>query len=374
MKKIIHFTHTDPRSDNRILKELFSLSKTKNYNISCVGISLNEGSANTNYIIDANILSINLNSNSICFLPKLLKQFVMFFELSYKFIRIGVKIKPSIVHCHDTLVLPIGLYFKIFHKSKLIYDAHELESNKNGQSKLFSIATLFIEKISWRQIDHFISVSNSIINWYNKNLGVKPNTLILNSPILNLNNLNNEKYFHRKYNIDDKILIFVYLGILGKGRGIEMMLDVFKNYKLNSHMVFVGYGELSEFIKNTANNSPNIHLHDSVPHEDVVKLVKNADVGMCLIENVSLSDYYCLPNKLFEYAFAGLKIISSNFPDIVSVVDKYHLGQTCELDTDSIYRAIIDIENSHSIQKPNDLHEISWQNQSFKLVQLYDKI
>ena len=69
-----------------------------------------------------------------------------------------------------------------------------------------------------------------------------------------------------------------------------------------------------------------------------------------------------------------MKIISSNFPDIVSVVDKYHLGQTCELDTDSIYRAIIDIENSHSIQKPNDLHEISWQNQSFKLVQLYDKI
>ena len=36
----------------------------------------------------------------------------------------------------------------------------------------------------------------------------------------------------------------------------------------------------------------------------LTNLIKEADVGLCLVENVSLSDYYCLPNKLFEYAFA----------------------------------------------------------------------
>ena len=44
-------------------------------------------------------------------------------------------IKFEVIHCHDTLVLPIGYLLKKIKKSKLIYDAHELESNKKGQSK-----------------------------------------------------------------------------------------------------------------------------------------------------------------------------------------------------------------------------------------------
>ena len=40
--------------------------------------------------------------------------------------------------------------------------------------------------------------------------------------------------------------------------------------------------------------------------------------------NVSLSGYYCLPNKLFEYCFCVP--IASDFPDIVDVVSKFKLG------------------------------------------------
>ena len=47
---------------------------------------------------------------------------------------------------------------------------------------------------------------------------------------------------------------------------------------------------------------------------------------MCLIQNVSLSDYYCLPNKLFEYCFAEIPVLASNFPDISQTVEKYDLS------------------------------------------------
>jgi hypothetical protein len=70
-------------------------------------------------------------------------------------------------------------------------------------------------------------------------------------------------------------------------------------------VVFLGYGELSQDLKRLAAEHPNIHVHDAVPHSQVVPIAQSADFGLCLVQDVSLSDYYCLPNKLFEYYFAG---------------------------------------------------------------------
>ena len=133
--------------------------------------------------------------------------------------------------------------------------------------------------------------------------------MFLNSPVLESStnyskkDQNTEKYFHKKYNISSEKTIFIYVGNLGKGRGIETILETFKDKELNADIVFLGFGELSEKIKATSKNFSNIHLHDAVNHEKVSTLLRSADVGLCIIENVSLSDYYCLPNKLFEYIF-----------------------------------------------------------------------
>ena len=84
--------------------------------------------------------------------------------------------------------------------------------------------------------------------------------------------------------------------------------------------------QISEKKKNS-----NIHLHKKVPHNQVVNLIKSADVGICIIENVSLSDYYCLPNKLFEYSFAGLRVIGSDFPEISNYILSNKLGEVCKI-------------------------------------------
>ena len=68
------------------------------------------------------------------------------------------------------------------------------------------------------------------------------------------------------------------------------------------HIVYLGYGsEKTNYLSYQKYN--NIHIHDAAEHQQVVSLAQSADVGLCLIENISLSDYYCLPNKLFEYIF-----------------------------------------------------------------------
>ena len=177
--KILHLTHTDLRYDNRILKELEALGEEKNYDVFAIGIFLDESAKYSSKKIRANILNLNLISNHLKKTPRSIKYFFVMIELTFKFFIQGVKIKPNVIHCHDTMVLPIGVLIKFFSKSTLIYDAHELESNKNRQTFLLSKVTKFIEKLCWNKVNHFISVSDSIIDWYNINFYARKFALII---------------------------------------------------------------------------------------------------------------------------------------------------------------------------------------------------
>jgi glycosyltransferase involved in cell wall biosynthesis len=182
------------------------------------------------------------------------------------------------------------------------------------------------------------------------------------------------RYFHEYYQISEEKLVFVYLGLLANGRGIEMVLEAFAQPNIKSHIVFVGYGDLKNKIDEYSKKYQNIHRHPPVPHEQVVGLVNNADVGLCFVENVSLSDYYCLPNKLFEYAFAGLPVLASDFPDISKVVADYSLGICSDLKFETIARVIGAQESTFSLKVDADLTELSWPIQAKRLVSEYQEM
>ncbi len=379
MINVLHLTHTDINSDSRILKEMLAIAKSSaNYKVNGIGVNLDEEQHKTKKYNEIDIYSINLISRKWRFLPIMIRHILSLIELSSKMIFKAIRLKPNIIHCNDTMVLPLGVIVKFFTNSKLIYDAHELESNRNGLSKTLGKMTLFCEKFLWRFVDKLIVVSPSIAKWYEDNIGKKDTEIIMNSPLLEENIINKDKnYFRNKFSIPDSSKIFLYIGILGKGRGIELILNTFKNNSdLSSHLIFLGYGDLKNQLVEDSKKYKNIHVHDAVPHSEVVSIAKSADIGLCLIENVSLSDYYCLPNKLFEYAFAEIPILASNFPDIKEVVDNYNLGKYSELSEKCIYKAIKEYENEQELNKidSSKLYKLSWQYQEEKLVALYNSL
>jgi len=376
--KIVHLTHTDLRYDNRILKEVEAIASNQEYDITCIGVLLNENAAYSDRNVRAKLVNLDLFSSKLKFLPRWFSYTILLFELTFKLFRSTVKLKPQIVHCHDTMVLPAGYLIKLFYKNILIYDAHELESDKNGQSKILAYATLLIESFCWKSIDYFISVSDSIIEWYTSKFGDKPSVLILNSPIMNggqkVQNNKQDDYFRDKYKIESSERIFVYVGLLGLGRSIPKLLKVFADDTVNSHIVFVGYGELQELVENESKRNSKIHFHEAVPHENVVEIIRSADVGLCLLERVSLSDYYALPNKLFEYSFAGLQILASDFPELQRVVEKYNLGKCTKTDFDSLFSAILSFGFQKEGKVLTNIYELSWEVQAKRLVDLYVRI
>ncbi len=375
MNKILHLTHTDIPTDSRILKEMDSIS-SESREVYGIGVELAEGSTSTNLKHSFEYRSVKLHSRKLTKLPKVLRHALSLIELTSKMLVKSLRVRPDVVHCHDTLVLPIGALIKWFGGAKLIYDAHELESQKNGSTPVLSKLTLWVEARLWSSIDELIVVSPSIDNWYQENLGPKSSKVIYNSPYLPPVVESKSDYFREKFGIDADTKIFLYIGILGTGRGIELLCDAFKSDEINSAVVFLGYGELTAHLETFANRYNNIYLHPAVAHEDVVPVARSADYGMCLIENVSLSDYYCLPNKFFEYTLAGIPVIASDFPDLRKVINEFGLGFYCDRNVDSIRDLVLKIEQETAQIEIDvkDIYPLTWEAQSEKLNKMYNKL
>ncbi|MBI2747506.1 MAG: glycosyltransferase [Burkholderiales bacterium] len=376
--KILHLTHTDVRVDSRILKELGALEAAGVYELHAIGMAEHGTEGGVDVLHAARVRSMRVFFRSFRWLPGPVRHVLIYLEMLLRVLVAGLSVRPRLVHCHDTPLLPVAVLLAWMCRAKLIYDAHELESDKNGQTALVSRGTYFLEKASWGGVDGFVTVSGSIMHWYESRFAKREAELVLNSPVIAAPAAQLagevERRFHHKYGISDERLVFVYLGLFVPGRGVEKLLQVFSAQDVQAHIVFVGRGPLRELIERCARDNPRVHVHDAVPHDQVVPLVKSADYGVCLVEKVSLSDYYSLPNKLFEYAFAGVPVLASDFPDMQKLVERFDLGACTADDEASIKQAVLRLQVSGRQRVTTDLTPLGWAAQASHLRGLYRRV
>lgn len=373
-QSIFHISHTDISRDSRIIKELESIKdEFFNYDIYAIGIKKKFKLDNKkNQLQGIKDLSIFLITKKLLFFPIIIVHFLNYIEFFIKCIFKIYKKKIIIIHCHDITALPIGYVVKLLFKCKLVYDAHELESETNNVK--YPRIIFLIEKFLWKKIDLFITVSPSILNWYNNKFGYKKNSItILNSPKVKYYIAIDKNFLRKKLKISKSKLIFIYVGGLQSGRGIYDMLKAFSNPTINSHLVFVGSGILENEIKKFSKKYHNIHILKPVTHDTLVQLISSANVGLSIIEKVSLSDFYCLPNKFFEFAFANLYILASNFPDMKRLIKKYSLGSCIIPSTNALIREIKVFQNNKkkAIVLKRNIKDLEWQSQSLLLIRSY---
>ena len=343
----------------------------KKNNLHCLGIGIQGRSDETDE--SSEIVDIRLVSRRLEILPAILRHLFSLIEFYLKALLI-LRNKPvSVIHCNDNIALPLAVVLKYLKSAHLIYDAHELESDKNGQKSYNRLIVRTIENRLWRFIDHFVTVSEEISEWYFANFGEKKYTIIYNSPMFSLDNISSNDYFRTKYHIPKNKKIYLYIGKFMPGRGLGELVDFFSEQQNSKRcLILLGDGQLQQEIKLdlVKRGTKNIFIHEKVQHEDVVKYAKSADYGVCLLENVSLSDYLALPNKIFEYAFAKLPIIASDFPEIRKFVRDVDAGMVVSSlrthDTLNVFEA------SKFLFNETALATYGWNMQEKKLANLYD--
>ena len=227
----------------------------------------------------------------------------------------------SLIVAHSLAALPISAFFAYANNIPLLYDAHELETERSGWSFPIRCAAKVIESFLIPFCTAITVPSDAIRDHYSANYPNSHVTTIRNLPII-------PSEIHpyplkKVLGIPDQAALFVYCGSFGSGRGLNLLIEAFRGLDSSKRLLLVGYGPNKEYLMSQASDSPNIYFHDAVPHKDLIPLLSGADVGVIVPSTDSLSYKYALPNKLFEYAAAKIAIIAGDGPEVIRFASSY---------------------------------------------------
>lgn len=248
-------------------------------------------------------------------------QFIKAFEWRRSVARYARSITPGLIIAHSLPSLAVGVACRRSCRAPLIYDAHELETERNGAGRGQRWVSRQLERRWLTKCDGAIVVNDSIAEWYRDTYRIPRPTVVRNIPDWTEVPADSRgaDHWRQRFSIPPDHLIFIYQGGLFSGRRIRQFLRVFAGVGPDRHVVFMGYGELEAAIRAAAARHRNIHLAPSVAPGEVMRHSAAADVGLVGGENVCLSYFYGLPNKLFEYLFAGLPCLIPAYPEMARI-------------------------------------------------------
>jgi glycosyltransferase involved in cell wall biosynthesis len=282
------------------------------------------------------------------------------------------------VNAHAWSILPLAALFKACCGARIVYDAHELET-ETGASPVQRRLAKFTEGALMGRVDALIVASESIRLWYDARFRhplQQRVRVVRNIPHNSRPPPQKTRIFREKFDIRRDEILFIYQGVLGSDRNIEMLLRIFSRAAADRHIVFMGFGELEPRIREFASRCRSIHLHAAVPPDEVVAYAAGADVGIHIIDNSCLNHYYCLPNKVFEYMIAGLPQVVSDFPEIARVVGPHDCGWTVPVEEAGILALVNAITPAEIAQKGANAVSArslySWEAEEARMVEIYE--
>jgi glycosyltransferase involved in cell wall biosynthesis len=376
----LHIYKSDIKHESRIFKMTRTLAENGIENdIHIVGIG--NGESPEYERIDEHRIIWRVNVKKPLPIPKA-KSYLYFKDWKTKIERKYKNEDISVIQSNSIEDLPIGVSLKRTHLgAKLVYDCHELETEKNGLHGFQKILSKYRERKLISKADYVTVVGPSIANWYKQHYNPKNIDVIMNVPYRkDFENINGKpnRIFRDKFNIPGSSIIFLYQGILTAHRNVELLLEIFSNLTDRHHLVIMGYGNLEGKVLDYTQRYKNIHFNSAVPSSEIKTYTSGADVGVMVINDTYLSYYYMLPNKFFEYIFSGLPVLVSDYPDVGAIVDKYDNGWKTNNSANSIKNLVTMISSDDILKKKQGSfkarEDFGWEIEEKKLIHIYNKI
>lgn len=124
----------------------------------------------------------------------------------------------------------------------------------------------------------------------------------------------------------------VLLSISTMATAFEIVMTGFAQLERSAHLVCVGrivpdsYREEINALAQKLQVSDRFHVLDAVPYEELTSFCSGATIGIALLNPDKPNNYVSLPNRVFDYMFSGVPIVSPNLPDIAKIIRREKMG------------------------------------------------
>lgn len=312
-----------------------------------------------------------------------LKRFIYLSKIT---VEKALEVDADIYSFNDPAILP---YIRKFKKrgKKVIFDALEdhpslLKVRPGWPSILCNILSWSYEKFEGHQVGKCDGVF-VCYHWTKERLSKYCNNIemVFNFPLLS----NNDTTIVTKESLSKKkSIILCYAGTISKEWNIHNVIKATERF---DNVRFLLAGWANEDLMKELKDLPgwkNVDFLGRVNKDEVIEKVYNkADIGVALY-------HYCplchgkvgnlSNNKLFEYMYAGLPIICTDYKLWGEIIEKYHLGETVMPDdvdaiADAIQKIITDSSNSYGKRGIEAVKtEYNWNAQEEQFLNVYRKL
>ncbi|WP_336066479.1 glycosyltransferase family 4 protein [Nitratireductor rhodophyticola] len=296
--------------------------------------------------------------------------------------------RPSCIHTHDMFMLPVGHDIKRLSEDEggwpltWIHDVHEFVAGCSHIDAHIRNAALDFEREMIADADHVITVTEELKDELESTYSLKrPVMVVFNSPAMRPTTPAPTGRLRSLIGVP-RAPIAVYAGNVKPMRGIERMIPVLQRMP-DLHFVLLteNRGEFVVALKERASKaavSGRMHWLPYVAPTQVARFVAEANLGVIPIENYGNAEM-SLPNKLFDYVFAGLPVVSHKLRALTTFFERFSLGQVVDFDNpDLVVEAIKatlanQVDNLERFKRDqNEAIKIyAWEGQEAKLVSLY---
>ncbi len=121
--------------------------------------------------------------------------------------------------------------------------------------------------------------------------------------------------------------IVLYQGLMESGRCIEEIAEASRYLTDGITLVLIGHG-----FGKWANPASVLAGYDRivtlprVDYDELASFTASADIGILLYRNDCRNNYYCAPNKVFEYMMMGLPVVAPNYPGMLTLIEGEGVG------------------------------------------------
>ena len=308
----------------------------------------------------------------------LIQRLARFISWSWRIYRHYRRGEIACINCHSLSAFPLCILLQTSTGASLVYDAHELETETHSMQGLRRWLARMVERLCIHRAKAHVFVNDSIAKWYEQRYGLQGVHVVRNVPPKPESLDESGDGLRQVVGLDVDRMVCLHQGLLQPGRGIEVMLEAFKGLGTSHHLVFLGFGDLVDEIKDHARRFQNIHYHEPVAPERLRSMTRGADIGLHLIPDTCLNHHYCLPNKIFEYSHAGVPFIASDLPEIKAFTQEYQCGWTVAPTAEALCDRLISLDkaaiNFARAGCQRAAAEFNWESETDRLLEVYSSM